>query len=115
MQPNVIFFGWNRSTPGREKISAQHFQEFVQYLAGLQQAGTIASFAPFFLEPHGGDLNGFFLIHGKPANLSDLMSSKDWAKHMMRASLHLDNVGTVTGFTGDAVTEQMELWTSLLP
>jgi len=115
MQPNVIFFGWNRSTPGREKISAQHFQEFVQYLVGLQQAGTIESFAPYFLGPHGGEMNGFFLIHGQPDKLSDVTSSKDWGTHMMRASLHLDDVGFVSGVTGDALMEQMELWTSLIP
>ena len=40
MASNVILFGWNRSIPGREKVSAQHFGEFVQYLGGLQQKGA---------------------------------------------------------------------------
>jgi hypothetical protein len=39
---NAIFFGWNRSMPGRERLSAQHFDEFVAYLTAetswLQQA-----------------------------------------------------------------------------
>jgi hypothetical protein len=29
MNSNVIFFGWNRSIPGRERLSAAHFSEFV--------------------------------------------------------------------------------------
>ena len=52
--------------PGREKVSAQHFEEFVKHL-WLQQTGTIQSFDAVFLDPHGGDLNGFFLIKGDSA------------------------------------------------
>ena len=39
MATNVLLFGWNRSLPGREKSSAEHFAEFTQYLGGLQQKG----------------------------------------------------------------------------
>ena len=56
MSGNVIVFGWKRSLPGREKISAQHFQDFLQYLGGEKQKGTIESFEPVFLEPNGSEL-----------------------------------------------------------
>ncbi len=42
MGSNVMLFGWNRSIPGREKVSAQHFEEFVTYLRGLQQKAAIS-------------------------------------------------------------------------
>ena len=115
MESNVILFGWNRSIPGREKISAQHFQEYVQYLTGLQQAAAIQSFDTVFLNPHGGDLNGFFLIRGDGAKLGDLVKSTDWVTHMTRATLHLEGAGYIFGATGAAVMERMTLWTSLLP
>lgn len=115
MSSNVIFFGWNRPLPGRERLSAAHFQEFVQYLGGLQQNGTIESFDVVFLNPHGGDLNGFFLIRGDRGKLAELVQSADWTTHMTRASLHLDGSGAVPGVTGEAVHERMKLWTSLLP
>jgi len=67
MASNVMLFGWNRSIPGREKTSAQHFEEFVKYLGGLQQKGAIQGFDTVFLDTHGGDLNGFFLIKGDSA------------------------------------------------
>ena len=44
MSSNAIFFGWNRALPGREHLSAQHFQDFVAYLSGLQEAGAIDAF-----------------------------------------------------------------------
>ena len=115
MSSNVIFFGWNRSIPGREGISAEHFQEYVGYLGGLQQAGQIQSFEAVLLNPHGGDMNGFFLIRGENAQLDALMATDDWMKHMTRGDLHLEGAGAIRGATGDLVMERMQLWGSLLP
>ena len=66
MQRNAVFFAWNRSVPGREETSGTHFDEFVGYLSAQAQAGTIQGFDVVFLDPHGGDMNGFFLIKGEP-------------------------------------------------
>lgn len=35
MSTNTIFYGWKRSLPGRERLSASHFEEYMGYLAGL--------------------------------------------------------------------------------
>jgi hypothetical protein len=115
MASNLILFGWNRSIPGREKVSAQHFEEFVKLLGGLQQKGAIQGFETVFLDSHGGDLNGFFLIKGDPAKLDALISTTEWITHMTRASHHLDRAGVVRGVTGNDVMERMALWTSVIP
>jgi hypothetical protein len=115
MASNAIFFAWNRSIPGREKISAEHFQHFVQYLGAQQQKGTITSFDPVFLDPHGGDMNGFFLIRGESAKLDALMASDEWVTHMTRGLLHLEGSGAVRGVAGEMVMARMALWTQLLP
>ena len=41
MNRNIIFFAWNRSIPGREETSGQHFDEFVAYLGAQAQSGAI--------------------------------------------------------------------------
>jgi len=115
MSTNVAFFAWNRSIPGRERISAEHFRDFSQYVAGLQQKGVIQSSEAVFLDTHGGDLNGFFLIRGDSAKLDALLSSTEWVTHMTRAALHLEGSGNVRGVTGALVTERMELWTKTIP
>ena len=115
MGSNVMLFGWNRSIPGREKVSAQHFQEFVGYLVSLQQKGAIQAFDVVFLDTHGGDLNGFFLIKGDTAKLDALVATTEWITHITRSSLHLDGSGVVRGVTGDEVMGRMALWTSLIP
>jgi hypothetical protein len=115
MGDNIVFFAWNRPIPGREQLSAAHFQDFLQYLGGLQQTGAIQSFDVALLNNHGGDMNGFFLIRGEPAQIASLVTSEAWMTHMTRASLHLEGSGAVTGATGDLVMERMALWTSLIP
>jgi hypothetical protein len=115
MASNIILFGWNRSIPGREKVSAQHFGEFLQYLGGLQQKGAVQGFETVFLDSHGGDLNGFFLIKGDSAKLDALISTTEWITHTTRASLHLNGFGVVRGVTGNEVMERMALWTSVIP
>ena len=115
MGSNVILFGWNRPLPGREKISAEHFQDFVKYLGGLQQKGVISAFDTVFLNPHGGDMNGFFLIRGENTKLDSLVATKEWETHMIRAQHHLDGAGAVRGQTGELVAEAMATWTENIP
>ena len=115
MASNTVFFGWDRSIPGREQTSAVHFQEFVQYLGSLEQSGAIGSWESVFLDPHGGDINGFFLIKGSPEQISDLVASEDWGLHMTKAGMHLDSSGSVTGASGDLVMERFGTWSSLIP
>jgi hypothetical protein len=115
MSSNVILFGWNRSVPGRERLSAEHFGEFAQYLGGLQQAGAIQSFDVVFLDIHGGDMNGFFLIRGDNAQLSAVADSEVWVMHMLRAGLHMEGAGVVRGATGALVMERMGQWVQSIP
>jgi hypothetical protein len=115
MGSNVLFFAWNRALPQRERLSSEHFQDFVQYLGGLQGKGAIQSFDIVFLDPHGGDLNGFFLIQAEPSQLDALVSSEEWGTHVTRALMHLEGLGMVRGRTGDAAMARMNLWRSLIP
>jgi hypothetical protein len=110
MAGNVIFFAWNRPIPGREQISSAHFDDLVAYLGAQAEEGVIQGFEVVFLDSHGGDMNGFFLIRGEPANLSAMKLSEEWVEHMTRASLHLQGAGAVGGVTGDLMMGRMELW-----
>lgn len=115
MSSNAIFFAWNRSLAGREAISSEHFDEFVAYLGSLQKSGSLQSFEAVFLNPHGGDMNGFFLIRGEPGKLDALMASDDWVRHMTRAAMHLDGSGAVRAVTGEALMQRMQVWRSVIP
>lgn len=115
MTDNVLFFGWNHPVIGREKMAGEHFQEFLQYLGGLQKKGTIQSFDPVILHRHGGDMNGFFLIKGEGKKLDELIETEDWMKHIFRADFNLQGMGVIRGATGDVLKERMQMWMSNIP
>ena len=96
-------------------MSAAHFQEFVQYLADCNRQVRSNRSKPCFSIPHGGDLNGFFLIRGEPAKLDTVMASDAWHTHLTRGGLHLDGLGAIRGATGELVMERMALWSKLIP
>jgi hypothetical protein len=115
VERNVILFAWDRAIPGREQTSGTHFDEFVEYLTSKAQSGAIQGFDVVFLDPHGGDLNGFFLIRGDSVSLDALTSTTEWAEHMTRAILHLQGSGAVRGSTGESAASRMELWRKHTP
>ena len=114
MGSNAVFFAWNRSIPGREQVSAQHFKDFVQFLTESQKKGSITSFDVMFLNNHGGDMNGFFLIRGENDALNALVDSDEWLTHMTRGGHHLEGSGAVRGAAGELVMEWMNRWGSII-
>jgi hypothetical protein len=112
---HVIFSGWNRSIPGREPVSAELFQEYLGYVSGLQESGAIDSFEVVLLGPHGGDLNGFFLIRGSEEQLNAIQASDEYLTYVTRAGLYLESFGAVRGVIGEEVMEWMSRWTANFP
>ena len=115
MRTNVLLFGWNRSIPGREAESSSHFDDFVAYLNSQKEGGSIENYQVIFLDNHGGDLNGFFLIHGSTDQLDSMCSTDDWHRHTVRAALHLDGFGVVRGGANEAVMKRMADWNEMRP
>lgn len=115
MSTNVIVYGWKQSIPGRESLSGQHFQEFLQYLQRQKEQGAIESYEPVLLEPHSGDLHGFFLIKGEPSKLASLTGSSEWVQHQVRAMLHMTGMTLMRGVAGPAVAERMGMWMNAIP
>ncbi|MFO7571764.1 MAG: hypothetical protein R6W48_04090 [Gaiellaceae bacterium] len=106
-----LFIGWGETVRGREGEAVRTFGETIEYLAGLQADGAIESFEPVFLEPHGGDLQGFFFLRGDAEKLATLRVDEDFAAMIMRAGLIADNVGVVGASTAARLERLMERYT----
>ena len=111
---NAILLGWNAAIPGREKRALEHFMEFHVWLEELKGQKTITGYQDVILTPHGGDLNGFTLLTGDPAKLSELTRSDKWMEHIIRAGLNLTGFGAQTGTTGDAVPGLFQTWAKFI-
>jgi len=105
---NALFIGWGEVVHGRERQAQQVFDEAVQFFGGLQQQGEIEAFEPVTLEPHGGELYGFFLLRGDPERLSRVRIREDFQRIIQRGDLVVEDLGVVTASVGDEITRQFE-------
>ena len=103
-----LFVGWGEAVRGREGNAIELFDEVIAYYERLQEDGTIESFEPVFLEPHGGDLSGFVLIRGDAEKLAALRVSDEFTQFSLRALLVVDGFGVVGADLGERIQRQME-------
>ena len=107
MADSGLFIGWGEIVRGRETEAVEHFNATIEYFSGLQAEGTIESFEPVFLEPHGGDLGGFFFIRGDAEKLSALRADEDFEAVIQKATLIADKMGVVGAVMGAALERQV--------
>ncbi|MGH3066200.1 MAG: hypothetical protein ACRDOF_07825 [Gaiellaceae bacterium] len=106
-----LFIGWGEVVRGRETEALEVFNETLGFYGRLQEEGTIESFEPVFLEPHGGDISGFILIRGDADKLASLRVSEEFNQFSIRAGLIVENFGVVGADLAERLQRQMEYYT----
>jgi hypothetical protein len=87
------------------------FGESLRFLVGLVTAGRVASVEPFFLQPHGGDLEGFFIVRGDRAELNKIRSEDEFQRLQVRAQAVVQNFGVIEAITGEDLNKHMAWFT----
>jgi hypothetical protein len=103
MADRVLFIGWNRAIPGREKQSMELFQKAMSFWSKLQGAGKIERFEAVALSAHGGDLNGFVLLYGSAGKLAEVREDKDFLELVLEVGYCLNGLGVIPGYTGEGL------------
>ena len=114
MSESALFVGWGAPVRGREQQAIGVFGEALALYERLQSEGMIEDYEPIFLEPHGGDLGGFFLLRGDAEKLGQVRMSDDFQLLSTRASLVVDDFGVVDSVTGAGIQRQMSLYQAQL-
>jgi hypothetical protein len=107
MSDAALFIGWGATAAGRERKSVELFGESLRFLTNLVVTGKVASVEPFFLEPHGGDLEGFFLVRGEREQLDQIRSGDEFQRLAVKAQVLVQNFGVVGAITGDQLNKHM--------
>jgi len=110
MADSGLFLGFGAPVRGREREAIKVFNEAFEYYARLQQEGEIESFEPVLLEPHGGELGGFFLLRGDQDKLARIRSSEEFERLTIRAQLITENLGIVSAYLGGRLMSQMSVF-----
>lgn len=110
MANTAIFVGFGPPARAREPQALKLFNEALEFYSGLQERGEIESFEPVLLQPHGGDLRGFFLLRGDEEQLGRLPANEDFLRINARADLMVDGFGVVPAFIGESLVAQMAIY-----
>ena len=110
MGDHALFVGFGAPVRGREERAVQVFGEFVGLCGRMQSDGRIESMDVTLLEPHGGDLNGFFVVHGSQEQCAAVQADEDFRRACIDATLIVDNFGVVPGATGEEVSRRMGMY-----
>jgi len=107
MTDAALFIGWGATSAGRERKAVELFGESLKFLTELVTEGKVASVEPFFLEPHGGDLEGFFVVRGEQDELNAIRTSDAFQRLAVKAQVLVQNFGVVGAITGERLNKHM--------
>ena len=107
MSESALFVGWGQTVRGREKRALDVFNEAVTYYGERVADGSIDSVEPVLLNPHGGDLQGFFLIKGSTQGLASMRASEEFQRLHVRAGMIVEDLGIIDAWVDDAVLTQL--------
>ena len=110
MADRALFVGFGMPVRGREERAIAVFNEFVAMLGRMQGDGRIEGMDVTLLDPHGGDLGGFFMVHGSDEQCSTLQMDEEFRRACIDAGLIVDNFGVVPAATGDMVMQEMGMY-----
>jgi hypothetical protein len=110
MADSGLFIGFGATVRGRERQAIKVFNESFEYYSRLQQEGEIESFEPVLLEPHGGELGGYFLLRGDKDKLARIRGSEEFERLTARAELIVENLGIVAAFLDERLMSQMSVF-----
>jgi hypothetical protein len=110
MADSGLFMGWGAPVRGRETVGLGVFNEAIGFWSAQQEAGAIESFETVLLEPHGGDLAGFFLVRGTQEQIAAARASEDFRRLNIRANMIVEGFGFVGAILGDGLGDAIGLY-----
>lgn len=114
MTDRALFVGFGVPVRGREERAVEVFGEFVEMFGRMKSDGRIEDMDVTLLDAHGGDLGGFFMVHGTEAQCAALTNDEEFRRAAIDANLVADNFGVVPASTGERVTREMGMYSEAL-
>src|SRR3954462_6910200 len=110
MADRALFVGFGEPVRGREERAIEVFNEWVGMLGRMQSEGRIESMDVTLLDAHGGDLGGFFQVHGSAEQCAALMNDDEFRRAVVDATMIVDRFGVVPAATGGGGGREMQMY-----
>ena len=109
MADRVLFISWGNPVRGREERALEVFNESMGLYGRMQQEGRIEAFEVVLLNPTSL-LNGYIELKGDVAQIQAVQEDGDFQRVMTDASLIVEDLNVIAGFTNAGVAEQMTIY-----
>jgi hypothetical protein len=109
MADRMLFIGWGGTVRGREERGLEVFNEALGLYGRMQQEGHIEKFDVVLLDPNA-NLGGYIELHGSAEQLSAARAGEEFRRTLVDASLVVEDLRIIEGFTNDGVAKQMALY-----
>jgi hypothetical protein len=109
MADRMLFISWGTPVRGREEHGLEVFNEAIGLYGRMQQEGRIEKFDVVLLGPNAG-LSGYIELYGSAEQLAAIRESEDYRRTLADASLVVDDLRQIDGFTGAAIAQEMALY-----
>jgi hypothetical protein len=113
MADRCLFIGWGSSVPGREERGLEVFNEALGLLGRMQQDGRVEGFDVVLLGANPG-LSGYIEIHGSAQQIASVREDEEFQRNTIDASLIVENLNHVEGWTNEGVARQMSMYQEAL-
>ena len=113
MADRVLFIGWGTPVRGAEERGLEVFNEALGILGRRQQEGQIDSFDVCLFEPNTS-LNGYIAIRGSREQINALRTDEEFRRNQIDASLIVDDLRNIEGFTNEGVAREMAVYQEAL-
>jgi hypothetical protein len=110
MADRALFIGFGVPVRGREERAVEVFNEFVGMFGRMASDGRIESMEVTLLDPHGGDLGGFFMVHGSEQQCGSLPYDEEFRREVNDATLIVENFGIVPATVGEGIGREMAMY-----
>jgi hypothetical protein len=109
MADRVMFIGWGNPVRGREERGLEVFNEAIGLYGRMQQDGRIESFDVTLLESNPA-LGGYIQVRGSSQQMAALREDREFLTNMVDASLIVEDLQLVNGYTNEGIAEQMAIY-----
>jgi hypothetical protein len=109
MADRVLFMSWGSPVRGAEERGLEVFDDAMGLYGRLQQEGRIEGFDVALLEPTGG-IEGYLVLRGSAEQIAAVRADEEFRRMVIDASLIVDDLALVSGFTNEGIAEEMALY-----
>jgi hypothetical protein len=109
MADRLLFIGWGETVRGREERAMEVFNDAMGILGRMEQEGRIERFDVCLLGP-SSELGGYIEVHGTAEQLAAVREDQEFMRNTVDASLVVDGLRHIDGYTNDGVARQMAMY-----